>query len=255
MKRIEKILLVIILTVFIWPVTALAQDADSDDIEQENEERDDEERERSKRNRSKNMVNFEFGLTNYLTADGKFPDATNEIYTLKPFNSVSVGLTALNETRILGPLHLQWGGNVTTYVVKFQDPRARMIKGVDGVEFSFDSNGYQSYKKSKLKTTYLNAMIIPMIHTDPRSSDGGFRFGAGVYGGYRIGSRTKVVFNDGRNQKDKNRSDFYINNLKYGVRAQIGWKSTDLFFTYDMSTLYQENRGPELTPFGFGIIF
>ena len=203
---------------------------------------------------TKHYFNAEFGLSNYLK-NGKFPDATNEIYTVKPFGSWSFGMTSLNRTRIAGPISIDWGANISWYNYKFQDATTRLIKDTDEAVFFTDTNGFSSYKRSKLTISYLNIFLIPMIVTDGSGKSKGFRIGAGPFAGYRIGSKTKTKFDNGKKNKDKVKSNFYLNNVRYGVRGQLGWGSTDLYFTYDMSTLFQENRGPELNPFNFGIIF
>ena len=83
--------------------------------------------------------------------------------------------------------------------------------------------------------------------------DKGIRLGAGVYGGYRIWSRTKYVFNDG---KAKSTGNYQLNNLRYGIRGQLGFSGIDLFVEYDLSQVFQENRGaPELNRIQFGVTF
>ena len=81
--------------------------------------------------------------------------------------------------------------------------------------------------------------------------DKGFRIGAGVYGGYRIWSRTKYVLNDG---KAKHTSNYLLNNVRYGIRGQLGFRGIDLFVEYDLSKVFQENQGaPQLSRIQFGV--
>ena len=220
---------------------------------QDDENDRDNERDRGRRS-SRHYVNVEFGLNNFLTPSGQFPDGNNEQYTLKPVGSYSFGLSTMNRSQIGGPIFVDWGLNLTWYRYSFQDPKTRIAKGADMVEFTVDPNNYTDYRRSLLRTTYVNAFLVPMIITEPRD-DESFRFGAGIYAGYRLGSKSKTVYDTEKKQKDKVKSNFYLNNFQYGIRAQVGWRSVDLFATYNMSTMFQENRGPELYPFGFGIIF
>ena len=83
-------------------------------------------------------------------------------------------------------------------------------------------------------------------------ADGGFRIGLGGYAGFRLGSRSKVKFSDGK--KDKERDDFNIQTFRYGARLQMGYRGTDIFINYDLNELFNEGRGPELNAFSFGII-
>ena len=45
-----------------------------------------------------------------------------------------------------------------------------------------------------------------------------------------------------------------MTDLRYGLRAQLGFGDTDLFFTYDLNELFNEDQGPELNAFSIGII-
>ncbi|MDH5380166.1 MAG: hypothetical protein OEW75_04895 [Cyclobacteriaceae bacterium] len=206
--------------------------------------------------RTENFWNLDFGLNNYLQ-NGKFPDATNESHTVKPWGSWYLALASVNRTRINGPLYMEWGMSFSWYNFKMQDPSIRITKGVDNIEFLPDTNGFDDYIKSKLSVTHINIFLVPMIHTDrsSRSDDKGFRLGVGGYAGYRVGSSTKFVYDKGGKQKDKGRGNYYLNNVRYGIRAQAGWKGTDIFFNYDLNELFAEGKGPELNPFSFGIIF
>jgi hypothetical protein len=83
----------------------------------------------------------------------------------------------------------------------------------------------------------------------------GFRIGVGGYAGYRVGGRSKYVIRDGGNRiREKDRTNFYFNNWRYGARLQLGFGGVDLFANYDLNELFIENRGPRLNAFSFGII-
>ena len=77
-----------------------------------------------------------------------------------------------------------------------------------------------------------------------------------MYAGYRLGSRAKYVFReDDDRERVKDRTNFYVNNWRYGVRFQVGYRGLDLFANYDLNELFVEGRGPELNAFSFGIVF
>ncbi|HMR58489.1 MAG TPA: hypothetical protein PKC10_14290, partial [Cyclobacteriaceae bacterium] len=78
----------------------------------------------------------------------------------------------------------------------------------------------------------------------------------GPYVGYRIASYSKQMFEEnGAERKPRNHDNFYLNNLRYGLRAQIGFNDIDFFFNYDMNELFVENKGPQLNAFSFGVTF
>ena len=81
-----------------------------------------------------------------------------------------------------------------------------------------------------------------------------FRIGIGPYVGYRIDSYSKNVIEvDGEKHKDRNHENFYLDNFRYGLRLQIGFRDTDLFFNYDLNELFTAGKGPKLNAFSFGI--
>ncbi|MDZ7646130.1 MAG: hypothetical protein U5K54_02515 [Cytophagales bacterium] len=74
--------------------------------------------------------------------------------------------------------------------------------------------------------------------------------------GYRIDSYSKQAFNEGGdNQKLNDHDNFYLNNVRYGVRLQVGYQDVDFFFNYDLNELYIEDKGPKLNAFSFGVTF
>ena len=217
-----------------------------------------------KRKRTDNMLSFDFGLNNYLS-QGKFPDESNAIYAVKPVVSWYVALGLLNRTKVAGPLYLDWGANVSWYNFKFENERTRLAKTPDGVAFSESVEAIDPIK-SKLVVPYLNVSLVPLLYFGkPGSNDwfvfdrdkgAGFRIGAGVYAGYRLGSRAKYVFREeGDRERVKDRTNFYVNNYRYGLRFQMGYRGVDVFANYDLNELFVEGRGPELNAFSFGIVF
>ena len=213
---------------------------------------------------------LDFGINNYLE-NGKFPDDNNEQYTVRPWGSWYVGIMPTWQTHIGGKFALDYGAGISWYNFKFQDPRARLIKGDDGVVFDQYPVEWQS-SKSKLTVAHLNAHFVPMFDFGYRTSkreydDGfvqkktrfrrnGFRIGVGGYIGTRIDTYQKLVWRGtGHKSKLRERDNFYVNRIRYGIRGILGFGEVDIFVNYDMSTLFAENRGPELNAITFGLSF
>ena len=197
-----------------------------------------------------NFVNVYLGLNNWLE-DGDLP-GSDALYNLSPISSWYAGVNFDNITKVFGPLYLDWGVGISLQDFSFENTRVRVDSDQNGVVFSevTDITG----RKSKINVTYLNLHFVPTISFGRYS---GFRVGLGVYGGYRIGSHTKMKFDDvnGDKQKDKIKDSFNINPFKYGLRAQVGWDFFDLFFNYDLTDFFDEDvNAPRLTPVTFGVI-
>lgn len=217
---------------------------------------------KSKRRRGTyHSFNFDLGTNNYLL-DGKFPDATGEPFAVRPWGSWYVAANSMQKSRVGKNIYFDWGLGMSWYNFKFEDSSIRVNRTPDEVEFVQDDRNV-NFIKSRLSASYINATFVPMLDFGGsrkarvwnygRAS--AFRIGFGGYAGYRIGGNSKLVYNDGGRQKDKERNSYYLNNIRYGARAQVGFRGTDLFVNYDISELFVENRGPKLNAFSFGIIF
>ncbi len=205
--------------------------------------------------------NFDLGTNNYLE-DGKFPDDDNALYAVRPWGSWYLAASSIQRTRLASKLFIEWGVGLSWYNFKFQKDNIQIIKDDAGIQFVEDTRDVD-FKKSKLSASYVQVSLIPIVDfgghgRKTRLWDGynnSFRIGIGPYAAYRISSHSKLVYNDGDREKDKERDNFYLNNFRYGLRMQLGYRSTDLFFNYDLNELFAEGKAPKLNAFSFGIIF
>jgi len=202
---------------------------------------------------------LDIGLNNYLTGNGSFPDQRLD-YALRPLGSRYVAFSYIYKTRIGGkrsPLSLTYGLEASFYNFMF-DSDKRITKGNESVEFAVvpgDGQIPKELKKSKLTAIYVTLPVMPVFHFGHPSK--GFRFGVGGFLGYRLHSYSKIK--DSADDKDHQRSNFYLNNLRYGVQALVGVRGLDLFFKYDLNPLFADDRGPDpdtgLRAIAFGIRF
>lgn len=146
-----------------------------------------------------------------------------------------------------------------------------------------DSLALQGYRiegastsKSKLTVCYLTVPMIFEFQTNPRKSfRNSFHVGVGVVGGLRIGSHSKIKFDNGGSAfvltdretgevvSDrtmvsgkkilKDRDDFHLAPLKLDATVRIGWGRLNLFATYSIFNMFRGSRGPELYPWSAGI--
>lgn len=110
--------------------------------------------------------------------------------------------------------------------------------------------------KSKLTTSYLVMPLMLEFNTSSENRENGFHFGAGAFGGVRVGSHTKVV-NDENGGKDKFKTsgNYHLNPFKYGLMVRMGWGSVNLFANYALSEMFEKNEGPSVYPVEFGLSF
>lgn len=215
--------------------------------------------------RTRNSFNVDFGINNYVS-NGSFPSQNNSMYTVRPWGSWYVGLNSTYRTRMASKLFLEWGYGVSWYNFKFQNNQTQITKDDNGVYFNPDSRGY-NYSKSKLTASFLNISVVPVIDLGGNKRkpsffnghhSGGFRFGVGPYAGYLIDSYSKQVYSANNSKtKERHHDNYYLNNLRYGVRVQFGFNDIDFFVNYDLNPLFATNKAanPNLNAFSFGISF
>ncbi|MBC7124994.1 MAG: outer membrane beta-barrel protein [Bacteroidales bacterium] len=170
-----------------------------------------------------------------------------------------------------------WNSNINfiQYSIGFGTDKAGLVTGL-GLEFNdyhfsnpitlkvengvtvVDSSYIQAgYKVEKTKVT-MSHLTLPLLleFQIPMSEKRKDRIyiSAGVIGGVRLGSHTKVVYDNGSRHKDKNRGDFNIATLRYGLTARMGYKGIRLFANYYPVQLFEMDKGPELYPFSVGLV-
>ena len=115
----------------------------------------------------------------------------------------------------------------------------------DTIPFTVVDDG-TSYRKNKLKTTFLEVPLMLTI-TGKRN----FYLSGGIYGGVLLGSKQKLRDEDGN--RFRIRDDFNLNKYRYGVIGRIGFGPFAVYAQLAMNDLFREGQGPELTPFNVGI--
>jgi len=199
---------------------------------------------------------FELGVNGYLNNDMGFdmPEGY-EYMDLRYEKSTNVAINLIEQNFNLIQNHF---GVTTGLGVEWQnyrfDNNAIFTTDEDGVTGGF-YEGEKNYTKSKLVVNYLNLPILFEYQTNRFSKKNSFHIGAGLLTGLRIGSHTKMVYEDGKKQKEKYKDDdgFDINPFKFALMTRIGWGIINLYGNYNLNTLFEENRGPELYPFAVGI--
>jgi len=117
-----------------------------------------------------------------------------------------------------------------------------------------NDNGYivpvpitdQGLQKTKLSTGYLTVPLLLEIH----AGKSGLWISAGVIGGIKMGSHTKVVIDE---TKYKDHDDFNISPFRGGGTARLGYKGINVYGTYYFTEFFNAGRGPVMNPYTIGI--
>lgn len=199
--------------------------------------------------------NVAFGLNTYGTNEAT-PGFSKDDYDLKPFGSRYISLGYVASANVVrgknARFTLDFGVDFSWYNMMY-DGNNTIIKTEDGVEFPLvtdDNNQEVEVRKSKLVVPYVNLSVMPTLSFSRSFIS---YISAGAYGGYRLGSYTKVR-KVGTKDVDHDRLNFYIEDLRYGLAAEIGIRNfPDFFVNYDLNYLFEANRGPSVRMLSFGV--
>jgi hypothetical protein len=194
---------------------------------------------------------IELGFNNYATSSNSMVLPSDIDYmTLHSSKSTNFNINftqlSLGLTRHIGfvtGLGLNWNN------YRF-DGQNNIIKGDNGVIEELEPSNI--LEKSKLATLFLTLPFILELQVPVNSNH--LTIGAGPIGAIKLGSHTKMVFEDGHTVKSW--GDFSLNMLRCGATARVGYGNFMLYGTYYKTPLFQTGKGPggvDLYPFEIGI--
>lgn len=186
-----------------------------------------------------------------------FDNADYSMYEVADFMSVNQGkshevglnLWNLNIGVYKSYIGLVSGLGFTFNDYKFENPYT-IVKSTDRIEPVALS--YDDLSKTKLSVAYLNVPLLLEFQIPVNQNAGRLYINAGILGSVKLGSHTKVKHGG---SKDKDYSGLNINSFKYDATARIGYQGIGLYAKYSMNSLFQNGKGPDLTPFTIGISF
>lgn len=118
---------------------------------------------------------------------------------------------------------------------------------------TIDSSNVFSYKKNRLKSTFVNVPLLLEFNTN-KKADKAFHIAVGVIGGYKLGSRTRQILENAGDEIRIIRKDNYnINPFRVNAHASVGYRNFTVFADYALTPLFENGKGPELYPFTIGI--
>jgi hypothetical protein len=128
-----------------------------------------------------------------------------------------------------------------------------IIKKQEGIIVSVPTP--ENTKKNRLQTTYFTIPLLFEYQFPYCSRHDRAHISAGGIMGIKLFSNTKVKYlEEGNKQKEKNKSDFYLNSLRFGLTARIGYKDIAMYMNYYLTSLFMEDHGPQLYPIAAGLV-
>jgi hypothetical protein len=202
---------------------------------------------------SRRGLNFYLGL-NALSgvAPASLPD-----FTLDPTGSRYASLEIARSVTLSegkkSAFRLGYGLEIDWYNFMFDHDRIA-TKGPNSVQFTTitSSAGKEvAMSKNKMSVSYLTLPIMPHFSFDKKSAVQMIALGG--YVSYRLDTWTKAIEEESGNLR-KETTNLYVNPFRYGLRAEFALRHfPDLFFSYDLSPIFEPGKGPEMRGLAFGI--
>jgi hypothetical protein len=126
-----------------------------------------------------------------------------------------------------------------------------VVNRMDSTFGEVDPN--RSINKNRLKTTAIHVplMLETNLGKDAKHS---FHVAAGGMVTYVLNTRTKQKYKEGgENFKKKDKTDFNVNDFQFAVTARVGYGDFTLYASYNLTPLFENNKGPEIIPFTIGL--
>ncbi|MDE5422965.1 PorT family protein [Ancylomarina sp. DW003] len=199
---------------------------------------------------------FEMGINSFANSDySNYSAEYDDFMDLNLVKSIAVNLNFLqydislqkdkNTIGLVTGMGLEWNN--------YRFDQDITLKEVDGMIYPDPINPDWSVKKSKLTSLYLTVPLL-MEFQIPVKNDHRIHLSAGLVGGLRLGTHTKIKYKKkGNTHKDKDRDDYNLQAFRYSAQVRLGYRAINLFATYGMTDFFRNNKGPELTPFTIGL--
>ncbi|MFI5133056.1 MAG: outer membrane beta-barrel protein [Chitinophagales bacterium] len=115
------------------------------------------------------------------------------------------------------------------------------------------------FKKTKLATAWLEAPVELRYAFDPANNAKSFKIALGVKVGALLNAHTRskdletAAGNTIYSYVLKEASKKFFNGNRLVLTARAGWGHFSLFYSYQVSSLLKENRGPDVKPYSVGL--
>jgi len=222
---------------------------------------------------------IELGINGYLTPDFDMAfSGGSEFLDLRMEKSIAVNLNFYEQNIKLnqkGTVGLVSGMGITWNNYRY----------ANDVTVRNEQNQFNGYymegvnvRKSKLTNTWLTIPLYLEVQTPSTKRKERAHLAAGVVGGWRFSSHTKIYFNEpnqeyrlrsavtgnltpeimktpANNKRNivKEHDSFQQSPFKLDASVRAGWGVVNLFANYSLTPMFIKGRGPELYPFSVGI--
>nr|WP_319400817.1 porin family protein [uncultured Carboxylicivirga sp.] len=194
-------------------------------------------------------MNSDFSTS--LPSDASFMDLNQGKSVTFSINFLQYNIGLQRNKNNLG---LVMGSGITWYNYRTDTPYYFVKNSETNITEGVPIPDQYDITKNKITSTFINFPLL-LEWQLPASNDAHrFFISAGPYAGFRLWGRSKMVYYDGGSRnKEKNKQDINVNPFQYGVMVRMGYRFIKLYGSYNFSTFYSSNKGPELYPYTVGL--
>ncbi len=103
---------------------------------------------------------------------------------------------------------------------------------------------------NKLSSNFITAALELRLRTNENKRHNTFKFSLGIQAGYLVQSHIKY---EDENGKIKTYDIEHLNTFQYGIEGRIGYNKIALNGYYSLVPVFEDGKGPEMTPYSIGI--
>lgn len=196
--------------------------------------------------RTSSQFVFAFGLNNLITENESINESDYRVWGSHFYEwGVTFNSRILKNHNLL---HAKYGLSLMYNNLRPTDNRY-FVKNGDVTELQ---TGFTNFDESRFRNVYLTAPVHLEFDFTPKKTDkegntyfkthDSFRLGIGGYAGVKIKSKQILKYEeDDQKIKVKQKGDFNVNDLNYGLSAYIGYGQMSLYAKYDLNPLFKDN--------------
>jgi hypothetical protein len=200
-----------------------------------------------------NWAGIDIGVNGFLNADGgmNLGDANDYLeIDYSKSRSISFNVIEYKARLIKDYVGITTGAGLQYNSYQFKNDYT--LASINDTIVAFQDSTI-SISKNKLRTTWLRVPLLVEFNTS-KYRDKSFHLAAGVVGGLHLGSMYKQKYSqDGGDYKVKTKNEFQVAPYKLEAMVRVGFGSLNLYGSYQLTELFENDHGPELYPFTLGL--
>lgn len=206
---------------------------------------------------------FHFGFVNFVN----LPDSHKEM-NLRGGKSIAMQFNIVNRAISLSRRNnfgMITGLGLEYQRFRFSDENITLIKEEGNtipayVQDIYPKDDIDHVQRSSFKNLYLTIpFIFEVQFPAAKAAKKRIYASAGFMGGVRMHSKTKIVYRDSDDdkQKEKMKGNFHVVPFKVDVTGRIGYRNINIWGSYTLTNLFKSNTMPDLKVYtlGFGLLF